>query len=188
MEVIQANNKKVLTEWVNSYSDDLYNWAYHKLNKRETAKDMVQETFLTAFNQINTFKENASPKTWLMAILKNKVFQFYRTQYKLKTVSLSQFDNLTFNEKGNWIEKKNSNWNDDKNILDNEDFNCVFNSCIDDLPNTWKLIVKSKYIENKKSIDICKDLEISETNYWQIIHRSKLKLRHCLNANWFKSA
>jgi hypothetical protein len=38
----------------------------------------------------------------------------------------------------------------------------------------------------KKTEIICQELELSTTNYWQIIHRAKLQLRHCLENKWFR--
>jgi len=161
MEIIENNNKEILTEWVSQYSDELYNWAYHKLDKKEIAKDMVQDTFFIAFKKIHTFKKESSAKTWLFSILKNKVFEFYRNKYKQSTISINKYDYLIFNEKGNWIDNKNSTWTDNSNIFDNLEFNRIFKLCLDGLPNNWKMIVKLKYIENQKSNDICEELKIS---------------------------
>ena len=42
-----------------------------------------------------------------------------------------------------------------------------------------------KYIEGLESDDICKELNITASNYWVLIHRAKLQLRACLEKNWF---
>jgi len=36
-----------------------------------------------------------------------------------------------------------------------------------------------------ESEEICQELEITPTNYWQIMHRAKLQLRECIENNWF---
>jgi DNA-directed RNA polymerase specialized sigma24 family protein len=41
-------------------------------------------------------------------------------------------------------------------------------------------------MHNENTNDICEDLDISNTNLWQIIHRTKLRLRKCLNIHWFQ--
>jgi hypothetical protein len=47
-------NQEYLKEWVASYTDDLYSWAYYKTSSKETAQDLVQDTFLVEciLNQI----------------------------------------------------------------------------------------------------------------------------------------
>jgi RNA polymerase sigma-70 factor (ECF subfamily) len=40
-------------------------------------------------------------------------------------------------------------------------------------------------LSGKKGEEICQELEISTSNYWQIIHRAKLQLRDCVDNNWF---
>ncbi len=65
-----------ISDWVKQYSDDLYNWAYYKISKKELAEDLVQETFFSALKSIHNFKENSSAKTWLFSILNNKITEF----------------------------------------------------------------------------------------------------------------
>ena len=41
-----------------------------------------------------------------------------------------------------------------------------------------------KYLAEKDAKEICQELGVSTTNFWQIIHRAKLQLRACVNKNW----
>jgi DNA-directed RNA polymerase specialized sigma24 family protein len=56
--------------------------------------------------------------------------------------------------------------------------------CLEKLPEKWKGIVASKYLEEKESDEICKDFDITSSNLWVIIHRAKLVLRDCLLTKW----
>jgi RNA polymerase sigma-70 factor (ECF subfamily) len=38
----------------------------------------------------------------------------------------------------------------------------------------------------KKGEEICQELGITPTNFWQIMHRAKLQLRECIENNWTK--
>ena len=55
---------------------------------------------------------------------------------------------------------------------------------MDALPEKWSTSVKLKYLSGKKGELICKELGITPTNFWQTIHRAKLKLRDCIENNW----
>ncbi|WP_418262402.1 hypothetical protein [Flavobacterium faecale] len=90
-----------------------------------------------------------------------------------------------FNSTENWIDKAiNPIWEQEEELLDNPDFNLAMQYCIDDLPKNWKFAITSKYLTDNKTDMICKELEITPSNYWQIIHRSKLLLKKCLESKW----
>ena len=39
-----------------------------------------------------------------------------------------------------------------------------------------------------ESDEICKELAISPTNLWVMLHRARLRLRECLQLGWFGAA
>ncbi len=41
-------------------------------------------------------------------------------------------------------------------------------------------------VRNFETEEICKELEISSSNLWVIIHRARHQLRSCMEKNWFK--
>ena len=181
-------DSKQLAQWVEQYSREMFAWAAHKVSDSELAKDLVQDTFLAAFEKIDSFKGKSSPKTWLFSILNYKIIDHYRSKVKLtvriENKTLSSF----FTGSGEWLpDKRPSKWDDDdSHLLDNADFNAVLHECIESLPDKWCTIVKLKYLMSKKGDEICQELGITPTNFWQIMHRSKLKLRDCIESNWFQ--
>ena len=192
MEVIKENSKVTLEKWVKQFSDELFSWALYKTSSKETAEDLVQETFLAAFNKIDTFQGKSQPKTWLFSILNNKVIDYYRLSAKTTKQTFSISENsgyeLTdglFNETENWKNNDiNPIWNQDEELLDNPEFNNVMQGCMEDLPQKWKFAVTSKYLTDKNADEICQELEITVSNYWQIVHRAKLLLKKCLETKW----
>lgn len=180
---------KDLENWVNEYTPDLYKWAYYRTSSSETAKDLVQETFLAASERIESFKGDSSPKTWLFSILNHKIIDYYRKNVN-KPIAIENFTMSSyFDDDGNWQqEKRPKDWGDDEShLLDNDDFQKVLQKCLDALPKQWSLCVKLKYLTEKSGEDICQELGIAPTNYWQIVHRAKLQLRNCVENNWFKN-
>ena len=192
MSVTVENSKTVLENWVHQFSDELYSWALYKTSSKETAEDLVQETFLAAFNKIESFQGKSQPKTWLFSILNNKVVDFYRLRarttknnFSLMEESGFELSDGLFNTTENWVDKElNPIWEQEGELLDNPEFNLVMQNCIDDLPKNWKFAITSKYLTDNKTELICKELAITTSNYWQIIHRSRLLLKKCLETNW----
>lgn len=170
-----------------NYSDELYSWAYYKTSSRETAEDLVQDTFAAAYHKLDAFEGKSKPKTWLFSILNNKIIDYYRKKSKNSITSV-EHEKLA-NTSIDGMFDPSEHWNpseaiDEEHWLDNPEFNSILSNCIDDLPANWQMAVRAKYIEDQKSKMICETLDITQANYWQIIHRAKLALRQCLEKKW----
>ncbi len=177
-----------LNNWVNIYTEQLLSRAMHKLSNSENAKDIVQDTFLAAAQNFKNFKNESNPKTWLFSILNNKISDFYRKRYRQDTKLDFDVFSAFFTSDGEWNSNNQPlNWqNQETNLLDDLEFIEILNYCIENLPNKFNTVIKMKYYSEKKSKEICQELEINTTNMWQIMHRAKLKLRDCVENGWFK--
>ena len=182
--------------WVDLYADKMYTWAFYKTSTKEIAEDLVQDTFLAAFQSISKFEGKSEPKTWLFAILNNKIAEHFRKQFRNPTITEGQsdtnsgtslFDTL-FDANDQWIkEQRPKEWQEEQdNLLDDAAFIKNLQACMGKLPDNWMAAVQLKYLEEKKGELICQELGIAPTNFWQILHRAKLQLRKCLELNWFK--
>lgn len=191
------NKRNILEDWVAEYSDDLYRWALQNTGSKEIAEDLIQDTFLAAYKSIDRFQGKSKPKTWLIAILNNKITDYHRKKFR-ETASLgSETDSKgtgtdvldqIFNEDGSWNPARTPHaWTEqDEHLLDNEAFNVALQYCMEQLPQHWSLAIRLKYMSAKSGKEICQELGITPTNFWQILHRTKLQLRGCLETNWFK--
>jgi RNA polymerase sigma-70 factor (ECF subfamily) len=179
----------VVAEWVNSYGDELYSWTYYKTGNREIAEDIVQECFLSAFKAFHRFKDGSNPKTWLFTILNNKIIDYYRSRSSQKHISeselraQSQTDGM-FNQQNSWTELPATDWDEEPHLLDRPEFLVVLKKCLNALPERWRAVTIAKFFDYKKGNTISKELGLSPSNLWQIVHRSKLKLKNCLDKNW----
>lgn len=178
---------KTFNQWVNTYSDELFSWAYHKTSSKEMAEDLVQETFLSAYKAFDGFKGDSQPKTWLFRILNNKIIDYYRKSSKQKATSIEARSeervNDFFEEDGHW-KNVSTNWEEELHLLDNPEFISIFGDCIEHLPEKWNASIKAKYVINKDAKTICKELGITQSNYWQMIHRAKIQLKSCIESKW----
>lgn len=176
-----------ISSWVELYGNDLYSWAYYKTSNKELAEDLVQDTFLAAHKAIQTFKKESNPKTWLFTILNNKIIDYFRSaahKRSLNQIAMDQGGALLFDEHENWHQQSISDWNEEKHLLDSAEFLEVLRSCLDALPEMYKAVTMAKFFYHKKGDTICKELDISSSNLWQIVHRSKQQLKKCIDTHW----
>lgn len=176
--------------WVQKYADSLYRFALLRLRDEEVAKDMVQDTFLAALQQLSRFEGKSSEKTWLTAILKNKIVDYYRKQAStgIKQVVSAEAGQEDF------FEADNGHWNsrhspksfglDDDNPLLLKELGSILNNCLKKLPALWFSVFSMKHLDDLGSVRICDELQITDANFWVIMHRTKLNLRACLQKNW----
>jgi RNA polymerase sigma-70 factor (TIGR02943 family) len=181
--------KDFLESLVYKHTKELYNWAFYKTSRAEIAEDLVQETFLAATEKLSSFKEQSSPKTWLFSILNNKIIDFYRKKINQDQSLDDKGLSAHFNEYLDWrVSKKPQSWKEnEKHLLDDNEFQETLKKCLDLLPDKWNTCVKLKYLSEKNGEEICQEVGISTTNFWQIVHRAKLKLRDCIETNWLKN-
>lgn len=179
--------KNDIISWVKTYTKDLLGYAIIKVNQKEIAEDLVQDTFLSAHQSYENFKGKSNVKTWLFSILKHKIADHYRLKYKENTETSSVILQEFFNESERWKpEKRPVSWGNEKELLDDPEFAKALKHCFDKMPVKWSSAVQLKYLEEHNAETICSKLEISKINFWQIIHRAKLELRNCLEVKWFK--
>ena len=191
-----SNPAVTVKSWVGLYSDTMYTWAYYKTGNKETAEDLVQDTFLSAYMAMPLFEGRSDPKTWLLGILKNKIAEHFRKFYKSQMSTESQetdnraneWLNNFFDEDGSWNkDQQPSGWTEEsKNLLDDAEFLGVLQGCMGKLPTNWNAAIQLKYLEGRKGDLICQELQVTPTNFWQMLHRAKLQLRKCLEIHWFK--
>lgn len=180
--------------WLIKYADELFGYAMSKTSNSELAEDLVQETFLAGLKSQTSFKGNSSERTWLFAILKFKIADYYRKASTKNEISNSKFENSDslnlenyFTEDGDWKENAiPKNWAIDfSKSIENEELGILLNNCIEKLSVSQKKLVILKLVDEVDTELVCKELNITATNYWVMIHRAKLQLRACIERNWF---
>ena len=176
--------------WVAAHANYLYSFALQRLSDPELCKDLVQDTFMAAIKNLSQYQGHSSERTWLTAILKNKITDHYRkiTAFPLLTNHLSNAENTTtfFEENGHWkAEHAPQSWGvEEVSPLENEELKAVLKKCLEKLPDLWAMVINRKYLAEEDSKNICKELDLSPSNFWVIIHRAKLSLRDCIGKQW----
>ena len=169
--------------------------AFARLQLRESAaaEDAVQETLLTAFEKTNSFAGRSEFETWVFGILKFKILDHLRQQKKQgrwqplnDPIDEDTLDRL-FKSNGHWQPSaRPHDWGEPEHILENQRFWQVFDACLIALPDSIARVFTLRELMGLSTQDICKELDITETNCWVILHRARLRLRACLDNGWIQ--
>lgn len=178
--------------WVSKHADYLYAYALTRINDREQARDLVQETFLAALEKADKFEGRSSERTWLTAILKFKVIDLYRKNAsglakRMEHNTVEQGDQDFFDiDDGHWNDQHRPKefGIEQPDALENKEFQRILGLCMQKLPSLWLSIFTMKHMDEESTETICEALKVSASNFWVIIHRTKVNLRSCLQKNW----
>ena len=79
-------------------------------------------------------------------------------------------------------------WNNEtEKDIENLELKNQLDTCIDNLPEKYALVFRMKTIQEFETEEICKELDITASNLWVIIHRARTQLRKCMEDNWFNN-
>jgi RNA polymerase sigma-70 factor (ECF subfamily) len=177
------------SHWVASHADYLYGYALARLDDEELCRDLVQETFLAALEKLGEFRGESSERTWLTAILRYKVIEVYRKRNSNWLSSLGAHDTepeYFYAGDGHWKEE----WAPAPMRIDQPDpamhkeLAAILQKCLQRLPALWFAIFSMKHVDEIKAETICKELKLSSSNYWVILHRAKVNLRACIQKEY----
>jgi RNA polymerase sigma-70 factor (TIGR02943 family) len=177
---------------VESLRPQLMRYARSQLRNEAWAEDAVSDTLLAALEKPQGFAGASALKTWLVGILKHKLIDQLRRHAREATVLDSEdgedLDALLFDETGHW---RNTpvDWGDQPEALFGQrQFLAVLDACVEKLPGVQGRVFMMREWLELDSEEICKELAISTTNLWVLLHRARLRLRECLQLNWFGAA
>lgn len=195
------NNQKFSCDpllWVDNYSEEFFRFAIGRVKNREVAEDLVQETFLSGLKSVDKFRRDCPEKSWLYNILRNKIIDHFRkkTNQEINQSSspIESTDDSFYHQFFVGSGKMQGHWDDNAaptswaapahKMLENEEFMQFLLLCLSLLPENWSKAFTLKNIDDLKTKEICKELNITPSNLWTIIHRAKLQLRSCLEKRW----
>ena len=169
----------------------LLKFARLQLRNEAWAEDAVSETLLAALSKPQAFEQRSQLKTWLVGILKHKIIDALR--HHRREVSSSTYpdneqadplEDMAFRDDGHYAEKP-ADWGNPEQDLNSRQFFAILEACTEKLPAVQgRLFLMREWLE-LSSEDICKELSLTPTNLYVQLHRARLRLRECLELNWF---
>lgn len=176
----------------------LYYYALMRLRDADLAEDAVQETLVAAVNTFASYQGRSSLRTWLVAILRNKIADLARARARTHEVQIEPGDgeevseddlDALFSRNGHWDEHARPHaWGDPRAALEQQQFWAVMDVCMKRLPERIAEVFYLREVMGESIEDICKTVEITATNCSVMLFRARAQLRACLETKWFAGA
>ena len=174
---------------VEALRPQLMRFAHSQLRNHAWAEDAVSDTLLAALEKPGSFAGQSQLKTWLIGVLKHKVVDQLRRHTREATILTTDdgedLDESLFDSTGHWRERP-QDWGSPELALGQRQFFEVLQVCCDQLPPVQGRVFMMREWLDLDTEEICKEMQITSTNLWVLLHRARLRLRECLQARWFK--
>ncbi|TAL42046.1 MAG: sigma-70 family RNA polymerase sigma factor, partial [Chitinophagaceae bacterium] len=136
--------------------------------KHEDAEDLMQETFIAAYLNLEKFEGRSSFKTWITRIMLN---QCYRKAQKLSFKNEKANDSIV-NEKTTPMFESHQSTDTYKSVLNNELSNIIGNA-LTAIPMEYRMVFSLRELNGMSTAETAEALDISETNVKVRLNRAK---------------
>ncbi len=175
LQVINGN-KQTYAHLITKYKDRIYNVLYRMVHSREEAKDLTQECFIKAFQKLASFDPKREFYPWLCRIAINHCIDKRRIQ-KPQIVDFHEMDQLSM------VEEQTP-----ESIYIQKEFASEMREMLDELPESYRLVLLLRYNQNLSYQEISDILGIPVSTIQVKLHRAKQKLRantlRCSKKEW----
>ncbi|MES5618195.1 RNA polymerase factor sigma-70 [Acinetobacter baumannii] len=179
-------------DFLQDLRQQMIKFAFLQLSSLPQAEDVVQEALTSAFQNLDSFKGRAAFKTWVFAILKNKIIDVVRQKPRLVAMSELFKDEESelsvdelFDASGHWHKYEAPQaWQSPEEMMEQSDFWIIFEACLDHLPAKYAQVFMMREVVELSSNEICSKLELSISNFNVLMYRSRTRLRECLENKW----
>jgi RNA polymerase sigma-70 factor (ECF subfamily) len=173
----KAGDASAFAELVRRYSQRVYNLALRMMRNRQDAEDVLQETFLSAYEKIRDFDGRSTFYTWLYRIAVNASLMKLRSKHYTKT-----FVPLDDAETAELVKPVLVDWSQYPvdQLLDEEARN-VMERAIQSLPDLYRSVFVLRDLEQLSTKETARILGLSEDNVKTRLRRARLFLRNLLS-------
>jgi RNA polymerase sigma-70 factor (ECF subfamily) len=168
----------------------LVRFAQLQIRNQALAEDAVQDALIAVLEKPERFAGQSSLRTYVTGILKYKIIDCLRASSRERQIDThddqSEDDAIDalFIADGHTREQPMA-WGDPDATLEQKDFFKVLEICLEKLPpKTARIFMMREWLELETD-EICKELAITTSNAWVLLYRARMRLRECLDLNWF---
>jgi RNA polymerase sigma-70 factor, ECF subfamily len=178
----REGDARAFTALVRRYEGKIFRLAQHITQNREDAEDVLQETFLKAYEHLDQFQGNSKFYTWIVRIAVNQALMKLRKRKSDRTVSMDEGidtgEDTLVREIAAWGENPEERYS-------REELNAILSSAIDSLAAPYREVFVLRDLEELSTEETAEALSLSVPAVKSRLLRARLQLRDKLT-RYFK--
>lgn len=164
-----------------SHTNCLFKYAVARVRNELVAEDLVQDTFVAALKGRAPFAGRSSELTWLTGILRHKIYDHLRRQFREQSFHVVPPDLNRHPGDDEWyavtLDHVPSDIKSPLRRMELLELREDLQAAIRKLNPRIAKVFQLYEIENRSHNEICEHLEISSANLWVMLHRARKQLR-----------
>lgn len=172
-----ARDPEAARELLQKWSAEMFGFAHRLLRDRSAAEDAFQEAMLGALQNMDRYDGRVALRSWVYAILRNKIADAMRKRGRDFTVSSEDPEERLFDARGHWRESYEFQpFDENAELLE------IVEGCMETLPLNQREALALRAVEGLSSAEAAQAMGISNTNLRQVLHRARQNVRRCVAA------
>ena len=163
------------SELYEEYYDTIYYLCFKLLQNSEDANDIVQNTFITAFQSLDTLSVPSAFESWIKTIAANKCKNYLK---KNKPILFSQYEDMT----GAELIIEDAGAENAADIVERAEVHRIIGEIVDKLPDEQRISVILYYYNEKSIAEIAAFMECSEGTVKSRLNYARKKIRDEIEA------
>ena len=179
---LQSGDNAAFEELVRVYGPRLLRIARRMMKSEEDARDAVQDAFVSAFKSIGKFEAGSQLSTWLHRIVVNAALMRLRSKRRRPEEDIEDYL-PRFQEDGHQVESSVA-WSESADtMIERAELRDLVRSSIDRLPDTYRVVLLLRDIEELAADEVAKILGITTNAVKVRLHRARQALRTMLDSH-----
>jgi RNA polymerase sigma-70 factor (ECF subfamily) len=177
----KAGSYEAFEELVNRYERKIYRLGLNITGSHEDAEDVLQETFLKAFEHIADFREDSRFYTWIFRIALNMGLMKLRKRRSDKVVPLEGAGS----EQEEFIPREFTDWRPNpEQLLAESELQDILLRAAQSLPPSYRTVFLLRDAEGLSTEETARALHLAEGTVKAFLHRARLQLRERLSQSF----
>jgi RNA polymerase sigma-70 factor, ECF subfamily len=173
----REGDTRAFGELVRRYEGKIFRLAQHVTQNREDAEDVLQETFMKAYEHLDQFKGDSKFYTWIVRIAVNQALMKLRRRKTDKSVSIDE----TIDTGEDTVTREIAAWDEDpEQRFSREELGGILDSAVDSLEPLYRSVFVLRDIEELSTEETADALGLSIPAVKSRLLRARLQLREKL--------
>ncbi|SRR5574340_315143 len=181
LERTRSGDARAFTDLVRRYEGKIFRLAQNITQNREDAEDVLQETFLKAYEHLDQFQGNSKFYTWIVRIAVNQALMKLRKRRTDKIVSMDE----TIDTGEDTVTREIAAWDESpEQRYSREEINSILIDAIDSLAAPYRAVFVLRDMEELSTEETAEALDLSVPAVKSRLLRARLQLREKLTRHF----